>query len=169
MFERFAREARAVVELAVGEAATLRDDQVRPEHVLIALAAGGGPGAAALAALGHDADELRRSVQAWDAAALAAVGVATDDADRRGALAEAAGPAPRRLPFSPGAKRLLEAALHVALERRDRRIDTGHLLLGLVRDPARPTAALLDRLGLRGEDVARAVGASWGDGAARSA
>ncbi|MCU1604162.1 MAG: Clp domain protein [Modestobacter sp.] len=82
------------------------------------------------------------SADPLDADALAALGV---DLDQVRAAAEAAfgpgalGPPPTggHIGFAGGSKRSLEEALRSAVRRRDRRLDTGHLLAGVlaVGDP----------------------------------
>ncbi len=58
-----------VVERAVGEAVALGDDQVRPEHVLIALAGGEGPAAGALGSLGGSRPPGGSGASVWRRAA----------------------------------------------------------------------------------------------------
>jgi ATP-dependent Clp protease ATP-binding subunit ClpA len=152
VFERFAHEARHAVVVAQEEARDLRAEQIEPVHLLLALARDPGRGGAALRSVGLDhatvRDALTRSGGPLDADALAAVGI---DLDQVRAAAESAfgpgaldrGPLGRsgHIPFSGGAKRTLESALrHVLAQprrRRDRVIDTGHLVVGVlaVADP----------------------------------
>ena len=146
MFERFTDEARQVVVGAQEEARRLRADQVSPVHLLLALAGGDGPGGRLLQAAGLDADRLRaaarRSGDPLDADALAALGV---DLEQVRAAAEAAfgpgaldpPPTGGHISFAGGSKRSLEEALRSAVRRRSRRLDSGHLLAGVlaVADP----------------------------------
>jgi ATP-dependent Clp protease ATP-binding subunit ClpA len=152
VFERFAHEARHAVVVAQEEARDLRAEQIEPVHLLLALARDPGRGGAALRSVGLDhaavRDALTRSGGPLDADALAAVGI---DLEQVRAAAESAfgpgaldrGPLGRtgHIPFSGGAKRALESALrHVLAQprrRRDRVIDTGHLVVGVlaVADP----------------------------------
>jgi ATP-dependent Clp protease ATP-binding subunit ClpA len=141
VFERLTDEARHVVVAAQEEARALRADEVAPVHLLLALAAGGGPGGQLLQAARLDADRLRaaarRSGDPLDADALAALGV---DLGRVRAAAEAAfGPGALDPPptgghigFAGGSKRSPEEARRCAVRRRDRRLDTGHLLAGVL-------------------------------------
>lgn len=161
MFERFTREARTVAERAVLEAQALGADHVFPEHLVLAVAACDGAGGRALDVLGRDAQALRTDLAAWEAAALTTVGV---DPERLGAALGAAGAqavTSRHLPFSSGSKRVLERSLRAALGYGHKRIDSGHILLGLVTDPDRPTLAMLRRLGLEPGAVRRAVEEAW--------
>ena len=152
MFERFAHEARTAVVVAQQEARDLRAGHIEPVHLLLALARDHGRGGAALRSVGVDhatvRDALTRSGGPLDADALAAVGI---DLERVRAAAESAfgpgaldrGPVGRtgHIPFTDGAKQVLESALrHVLAQprrRRDRVIDTGHLVVGVlaVADP----------------------------------
>ncbi|PWW25160.1 ClpA/ClpB-like protein [Geodermatophilus normandii] len=152
MFERFAHEARRAVVVAQEEARDLRAGRIEPVHLLLALTRDPGRGGAALRSVGLDhaavRDALARSGGPLDADALAAVGI---DLEQVRAAAESAfgpgalerGPLERtgHVPFGDGAKKVLEGALrHVLAQprrRRDRVIDTGHLVLGVlaVADP----------------------------------
>lgn len=58
------------------------------------------------------------------------------------------------LPYSARSKRVLEQAMHEAREMGDAYIDTGHLLLGLVREKRDVGAAVLNTLGYS-RDAAR--------------
>jgi D-alanyl-D-alanine carboxypeptidase len=128
MLSRFAKDAREVVVAAQREARAAGAESVDAEHLLLALT--GLPGAAhrALAGFGLDREGVLHALELEWARSLAAAGVS--------------GPPPRRtsgagsdghLPFSPSAKLALERALHHAAIRKDRRIGTGHLLLGVLQ------------------------------------
>ncbi|SDY07455.1 Clp amino terminal domain-containing protein, pathogenicity island component [Modestobacter sp. DSM 44400] len=98
MFERFTAEACSVVAAAQEEARRLRADAAAPVHLLLALAAGGGPGGRLAQDAGLDVDRLRaaarRSGDPLDADALAALGV---DLEQLRTAAEATfGPSARR-------------------------------------------------------------------------
>jgi ATP-dependent Clp protease ATP-binding subunit ClpA len=163
VFERFTDEARAVVVQAQEEARPLRAERIEPVHLLLALARDGGRGGAVLRAAGADHSSVRsamtRSGGALDADALAAVGI---DLDRVRSAAEATfGPgalerarpaqAGGHIPFADGSKRALEEALRFVLRqkgrRRDRAIDSGAVLAGLlaVGDPV--VTRVLQQLG----------------------
>jgi hypothetical protein len=132
MFERFTDKARRAVVLAQEEARLLRHDHIGTEHLLLGL--------------------LRESDSAA-ASALSSVGVGLAAARERVEAREAPGPAPsgagttRHIPFTPQAKRTLELALREALELGHDYIGTGHILLGLVRDPGCMGASILLELG----------------------
>jgi ATP-dependent Clp protease ATP-binding subunit ClpA len=150
LFERFTAEARRVVVTAQEEARDLRAEQIQPVHLLLALAEDRGRGGVVLRAAGVDHESVRSALarSALDADALAAVGI---DLDQVRAAAEAAfGPGALErgvsergghIPFADGSKRVLEESLRHVLRqkvrRRDRAIDSGAVLAGLlaVGDP----------------------------------
>jgi len=143
MFERFTHAARAVVAQAHEEAAALGHGRVDSEHLLLAVAAAG----ALPASLGIDQAGLRAAVEAapagLDAQALATIGIDMDNVRRSveqsfGPDALAARGGARRkghVSFGPGAKRALEQSLREAVALRDRSIGPEHILLGLTSDP----------------------------------
>jgi ATP-dependent Clp protease ATP-binding subunit ClpA len=158
MFERFTDEARWVVVHAQEEARDLRAARIEPVHLLLALSRDPGRGGTALRTAGVESDRLRsalaRTAQGLDADALAAVGI---DLDRVREAAEAAfapgaldrgRPVPTgHLPFADESKRALEQTVRVVARRRERRIDSGHVLFGVlaVGDPT--VSRVLTQLG----------------------
>jgi ATP-dependent Clp protease ATP-binding subunit ClpA len=155
MFERFTREARAVVEAAQAEATALGAPAIGPEHLLLGIAAGDGA-AATLRALGLGPDALRAELVASgggiDADALAAIGIDLDAVRRQVEASFGPGALGRRgkrsLRFAPKAKKALELALREAIALGDRHIGAEHVLLGVLRDPGerlRRMLAALDR------------------------
>lgn len=166
MFERFTRDARAVVEGALERAQWLGSDTVGVPHLLLAILAADGEPGRALAAAGVDEARLEAlaSGDVLDEGALAAIGIdlgaVRREADRvfgEGALDRAAR-RPRRghLPFTPAAKKSLEFALREAIHLGDRSITADHLLLGLAR-PATEGAEVLRRAGAEPDAVRVAV------------
>ena len=165
MFERFTKEARAVVLLAQDEASALDADRVGTEHLLLGLAAERGAAARVLEplGLGHAAlrAELEQAGDGLDAEALASIGIDLDEVRRRveasfgpGALG---GHRKGHRPYSPGAKKALELALREALALGDRQIGSEHVLLGVMRDPGAPVASALQRRGQSADAVRAAV------------
>ena len=151
MFERFTDEARYVVVTAQEEARALRAPEIEPAHLLLALTEDDGRGGQALRAAGADHAAVRSALAgggaAMDAEALAALGIdlaqvraAAEAAFGPGALDRGAGRS-GHIPFADGSKRALEEALRAVLRsrlrRRDRVIDSGAVLAGLlaVGDP----------------------------------
>ncbi|WP_030209811.1 Clp protease N-terminal domain-containing protein [Streptomyces sp. NRRL S-87] len=159
MFERFTREARDVVTGAVGHAERAAAERVTEEHVLLALT--DRPPFTALGvrpeAVAESLAEARRrgGLSKVDQEALASLGIDLGEVVSRieeahGVGALDGGPARRRSGrprFTPGAKKVLEQSLRIALGRRDRHIGTEHLLLALLTRPG-STAEVLADLGV---------------------
>ena len=157
MFNRFTREARAVVVAAEREADGLGAAAIGPEHLLLGVveARPGDPAAEALAAAGLDAASVHAAPSDELAEALAPLGIPA-------AAVEAVGPAQptgRRLRFAPAAKTAMQQALRAAVERGDRRIEARHLALGVLRVPSASVQRLLDRAGTDRTALTRALGA----------
>jgi Clp amino terminal domain, pathogenicity island component len=114
-FARFTDRAREVVTAAQDLARERRNPSVEPEHVLVAL------------------------LNARAALAAKLVGVLGDpDALTETATARLPGPVesvPEHVPFSGGAKQLLEESTQSALDLGHNYVGTEHLLLGLLRMP----------------------------------
>jgi hypothetical protein len=132
MFERFTDKARRTVVLAQEEARQLRHDHIGTEHLLLGLLReSDGAAATALTSLGISLDATRERV-----AAAGAV-----EPGRSGEMTAG------HIPFTPQAKRTLELALREALQLGHDYIGTGHILLGIVRDPGCQGASILSELG----------------------
>ncbi len=156
MFERFTAQAREGVKLAQDEARQLRHPHIRPEHLLLAIAAVDGPATQALASRGLTVDTLRRRLavladDGLDPDALATLGI---DLDRvREATEARLGPGaldrhrpaikPGHIPFSKEAKKVLELSVREAMHLKSGEIGTGHLLLGLLRAGEGPAVQVL--------------------------
>ncbi|KOX15707.1 Clp protease N-terminal domain-containing protein [Nocardiopsis sp. NRRL B-16309] len=180
MFERFTKDARDTVRDAVALVADRGVDKVAPEHLLLALAAQEQSTAARLL---HEhgvtaADLESGGAQAGPAGltdeevdALRAVGVDTDEVFRR--MRESFGPdalrpdpaarRPRKRgrlggTFDADAKKVLELSLRETIALEQRGIDTGHILLALLRHGlSAPMAAVLTRQGLTYDGVRERV------------
>lgn len=157
MFERFGDDARRVVIRAQEETRRLRDGHIGSEHLLLGVAVADGPGGLALRDVGLDhpaldlaVRDLPSSADELDAEALAAIGVdldavreRTDAAFGAGSLdrvAAADGARRRRgrrpaghIPFTADAKETLETSLREAVDLGHHQIDSGHLLLAVIR------------------------------------
>ncbi len=172
MFERFTKPARRVVTAAVQHAQQSRSDQVRPEHVLMALLDEDGCLAVrVLQDLGAPTGEVRRvldeirrhyvdGLDEDDAEALRTVGIDLDEVVRRidqnlGGLF--AGGKRGHRPFSRGSKKALNLSLREALSLRHNYIGTEHLLLGLVRSDDRVVSDTLARFGIERGPLRAAV------------
>lgn len=181
MFERFSRTAKTAVVMAQEEARELRSRSIEVEHVLLGvLAQAEKPLIDLLAAAGVTHDGVRQRLAetgrgeplgAEDAEALRSIGIDLD-AVRESLEASFGADAldravPREsgrglfgrgldfghLPFAKESKKVLELSLREALARKDRGIESGHLLLGILRAPNVTTARLLG--GPQGMDALR--------------
>jgi ATP-dependent Clp protease ATP-binding subunit ClpA len=153
VFERFTRDSRRVVEVAQAVASRLGAEYVEPEHLLLALAGGcEDPAALALAEVGVDAGAIAQAIEDDLVAMLEVVGVPPSVV-----AATPAQPRHDRPGLSAATKQVLEHALHEALLRRDRRLGTEHLLLGVLRPPAATVRRVLSRLDVEPERLAALV------------
>lgn len=147
MFERFTREARDVVEAAVGAAQTTGASTVESRHLLLALIERDTNAAGDLRSLGVEPRALAATLRTelrdgtLDAEALASVGIDLDAVRERadavfgeGALERSRRSPKGHLPFARDAKKALELALRETIRLKSNRIDDRMLLLGLVRD-----------------------------------
>jgi len=174
MFERFSADARATVVDAQEFARDRGDASIDAVHLLLALVhQDGGAGALALDAVGVTPATVARHVDATrigdglDGDALASLGIDLDEIRARtdaafgpGALERAAGERRGRrgrrshIPFTPEAKKALELSLREAIHAGSRSIDSGHVLLALVRDTGTTAhRALVGALADAGSDV----------------
>jgi ATP-dependent Clp protease ATP-binding subunit ClpC len=141
LFERFTREARRAVTAAVEEAERRGDPSVGTEHFLIGVVFSAAPG---IDLIGASLDTLREAWAAMEQAALEATGV---DADLP------MDPVPNRrrghLPFTGGAKQVLEDSLREAVGMGSRRLEPEHIVIALtLRPPSDPVIRLLGSAGL---------------------
>jgi ATP-dependent Clp protease ATP-binding subunit ClpA len=125
MFNRFARDARAVVTNATEIARQLGSPRVEAEHLLLAAARDDCPAARAMAAHGLDYDGLLDALERETERSLAAVGVAAETGPFSPWVHE-----PR---FATSAKLSLERALRAAAARHDRQLCCAHVALGVLR------------------------------------
>lgn len=168
MFERFSGDARATVVEAQTHARERGDDAIDAVHLLLALAhQPGGVAAGALAAVGVTPDAVDRHAAApgarddLDGPALASLGIDLDAVRARTDAAFGAGALDRRrharrghLPFTKEAKKTLELSLREAVRVGSRSIDSGHVLLALVRaDGTTAHRALVAALAEAGSDL----------------
>ncbi|WP_033213291.1 Clp protease N-terminal domain-containing protein [Kitasatospora phosalacinea] len=179
MFERFATEARRAVTLAGEEARRMDHDHLGTEHLLLGLLAQPqDPAAELLGRAGLDLEGGRRAVlralggtdPERDAAALAAIGIdlaavraAVESRFGPGALD---GPPPARRSrwsgprFTDRGRRVMVLTLRAATGQRARRIETGHLLLGLLREGGGVAVRVLREQGADLAELERATEAS---------
>lgn len=115
MFERFTESARRAVVLAQEEARALKHEYIGTEHILLGiLREEKSLGAQVLESLDVRVEHVRAQV-------IRMVGTGEQDPSSQ-------------LPFTPGAKRILELALREALTLGHGHIGTEHMLLGLARE-----------------------------------
>ena len=158
MFERFTKEARAVAERAQHEAAGAGSAAIEAEHLLLALARRpGGPSGRALASAGLGHEEVAGALEAEQRQSLAAVGVAVDAFDLPR-------PAPSERPrWAASGKLALERALRAAMRRGDRRLDPGHILLGVLAAEAGTVPRALRLVAIEPAELAAATEAELDD------
>lgn len=141
MFERFSREARRAVTAAIEEAEQRGDSHIGTDHLLVGVVASAVPG---IDLVGASADDLRSAWLVIDRAALEATGIEAD-------LPPEPGPYRRRrhIPFTGGAKQVLQDTLREATAMKSRRIESEHMVIALtLRPPHDPAIRLLDSAGL---------------------
>jgi ATP-dependent Clp protease ATP-binding subunit ClpA len=153
MFNRFTADARLVVQDAAEIARELGAPTVEAEHLLLGCTQGAGPVAGVLRGAGLDFDSLASALAAEQARSLAAVGVTAD--------VHAFSPDVKPPKLATSGKRALEGALRVSLERGDKNLVRGHLVLAILRAergtvPRALECAGVDRLALR-DAVAAAI------------
>jgi ATP-dependent Clp protease ATP-binding subunit ClpC len=124
MFERFTDRARRVVVLAQEEARGLNHNYIGTEHILLGLLREGeGVAARVLDRFGVTPAGTREEV-------TARVGVGNQEP-------------PKKIPFTPRAKKVLELALREALQLHHNYIGTEHILLGLIQEGEGVAAQIL--------------------------
>lgn len=173
MFERFAESAKQAVVTAQKEARELRSPDIRVEHLLLGLLDQAEPGlrglleqngvtregvvrdltragkgeplgaedAAALRSIGIDLDAVRESLEASFGAD--ALDHAAPPEESRGRFGRGLGARFGHTPFTPGARKALELSLREALARKEKTIESGHILLGILRVPNPVTTEIL--------------------------
>ncbi|CAM3985317.1 Clp protease N-terminal domain-containing protein [Nocardia ninae] len=172
MFERFTKSAKMAVVSAQEDARELRSSAIEIEHVLLGLLSQGEDDLKALLAdvdITHDSvmSALAKRgkgepLGAEDAEALRSIGIDLDavretlaenfgeDAldraapqEKRGLFGWGRGGDFGHIPFTRDAKKVLELSLREALARKDKTIESGHLLLAILRAPNQTTFGLL--------------------------
>ncbi|MES5816989.1 Clp protease N-terminal domain-containing protein [Streptomyces sp. RG80] len=188
MLERFTKDARAVVQTAVGQAEATGAATVEAEHLLLALLdREASRGSFALASLGLTAErkesvrqslaEARRRAGLSQAEADALAGLGIDVAEIVARVEEVHGVGAMsgdrkdkgwwssgRRTFGRDAKDVLERSLRTAVARRDRHIGDEHILLALTTRPGVPGEVLADH-GVTHEALTRVLyGEGGGEG-----
>ena len=143
--------ATRVLDLAKVEAKRLQHDVVGTQHILVGLIEeGNGVAARVFQRLNVDLQHVRTSLDRIVTRQLGPI------------------PAPG-LPFTPRGKRVLELAAKEAADRGSKRIDTEHLLFGLLQERDGIAARVLLNLGVKLETVRAALLESAGGRGERSA
>ncbi|MDF1595096.1 MAG: Clp protease N-terminal domain-containing protein [Acidimicrobiia bacterium] len=127
---RLAEEARHVVRSAVTHAREAGSTHVGTEHLVLGLV------------------DDPESVACRAITALGSVDAIRSAAQRETDSDEGAAGAGRHIPFSADSKKVLELALRETIRSGDRRIGTGHILLGILRDEKSPGARVLLESGI---------------------
>ena len=115
MFERFTDRARRVVVLAQEEARGLNHNYIGTEHLLLGLV--------------RESDGIAARV--LDRFGMTPAGTQEEVVERVGTGKETP---PKKIPFTPRAKKVLELALREALGLHHNYIGTEHILLGLIHE-----------------------------------
>ena len=174
MFERFSKDARAVVVAARTQAGALGHDSVGTQHLLLGLL---GPDAGAASQVLRDVglqpdlvrEIIRRRTPAdgflteEDAESLRTLGIDLDVVLAR--LESSFGPEAvprnephrRRLWFSGPAKKTLQLALREAVWLKAASIGSEHILLGLLRCDDADVNAILAEVGIKPDDLRSAT------------
>jgi ATP-dependent Clp protease ATP-binding subunit ClpC len=138
VFERFTDGSRRAVVLAQESAVELHHRTITVEHLLLGVArVEQGTAAVALADQGATPDRLRRAVRE---------------------IVPAGASAPtEHLPFTAAAKQSMEFSLREAMQRGANAIDSGHLLLALLRQGGDELPAVLSAAGVDGVELGSVV------------
>jgi ATP-dependent Clp protease ATP-binding subunit ClpC len=140
MQEQFSETARKALELARAEAARLRHDYIGTEHILLGMVRlDSGSAVDVLTNLGIDVEELKSSVEETVPPSGGTITMG-------------------QLPLTARAKKTLEQAAAEARALRSREIDTGHLLLALLRDEEGVASQVLSMYEVDYKEVAEELG-----------
>ena len=143
MFERFTDDARRVIVLAQEECRLLDHDHVGTEHILLGLL--------------HEGGVPRRQTRAGKVLASLNLSLETVREQVREIVGEGASAPVTHIPFTPRAKKVLEASLRETLKRDHSALGTEHLLLGLIRVEDGVAITVLQELGVEVDQVRAAV------------
>ncbi len=139
MYERFSDRGRRVMQLANQEAQRFNHEYIGTEHILLGLVReGSGVDCQVLRNLDIDLRRIRLEV-----AKLAQSG---PDMVTMG-----------KLPITPAAKRVIKYAEEESWKLKLNQVDTGHILLGLLRENGGVASQILMNLGLRLDEVRKEI------------
>jgi ATP-dependent Clp protease ATP-binding subunit ClpA len=153
IFNRFAKEARRSVEAALQEARMLGHDSLGDEDLLLGiLRADEGIAAEALSSLGVTLEDARSESEAMFSGALASIGISLEGIRREaGDAFDMRVPEKRRIPFAPGAKKVLERAVRTSVRLGVNYLGTEHILLAILENEDGTAVRILARLGVAPE------------------
>jgi ATP-dependent Clp protease ATP-binding subunit ClpA len=153
IFNRFAKEARRSVEAALQEARILGHDSLGDEDLLLGiLRADEGIAAEALSSLGVTLEDARSESEAMFSGALASIGISLEGIRREaGEAFDMRIPEKRRIPFAPGAKKVLERAVRTSVRLGVNYLGTEHILLAILENEDGTAVRILARLGVAPE------------------
>jgi ATP-dependent Clp protease ATP-binding subunit ClpC len=153
IFNRFAKEARRSVEAALQEARMLGHDFLGDEDLLLGiLRADEGIAAEALSSLGVTLEDARSESEAMFSGALASIGISLEGIRREaGDAFDMRVPEKRRIPFAPGAKKVLERAVRTSVRLGVNYLGTEHILLAILENEDGTAVRILARLGVAPE------------------
>ena len=148
MFEHFTDGARRVLVLAQGEALSLHDSSIGPEHLLLGMSQEAeGLAGTALSDAGVDANRTRALVEEH----------------KRQQAGEESDPEP----FSGATLRIMERSVEISWDQTDGEVDTGHLLVALLEQGDETTEAVLAGFDVTPEELVRRVDALLAERAAQ--
>jgi ATP-dependent Clp protease ATP-binding subunit ClpA len=134
MFERFTEKAIKVIMLAQKESRRLGHNFVGTEQIFLGLIREeSGIAGKVLQSMGVNLKQARREVEKI--------------------IGRGSGHVAVEIPFTPRGKRVLELALKEVRKQRIRKIDTEHLLLGLIQEREGVAARVLEILGINLQDL----------------
>jgi ATP-dependent Clp protease ATP-binding subunit ClpA len=153
IFNRFTKEARRSVEAALQEARMLGHDSLGDEDLLLGiLRADEGIAAEALSSLGVTLEDARSESEAMFSGALASIGISLEGIRREaGDAFDMRVPEKRRIPFAPGAKKVLERAVRTSVRLGVNYLGTEHILLAILENEDGTAVRILARLGVAPE------------------
>jgi ATP-dependent Clp protease ATP-binding subunit ClpC len=171
VYDRFTALAKRAIVAARDAATSLGHDFIGTEHLLVGLTQTAGTAGEVLRAQGVELDQLRAEVRRQLAArgvpathavaateALATLGIDVVEIRRRAEAAFGTGSFQfPRAAFSLSTKRAVKASLEHARGVGQERIDTEHLLLGVLDDESDATLQVLTALGIDAGALRRAV------------
>lgn len=171
MFDRFTELAKRAVVASQDAALALGHDFIGTEHMLLGLASTAGTASEALREHGVELARARdETVRLLEAAGVAATGgqaakdalssIGIDVAEIQRRADDAFGPGAFRFPrpaYTPRAKKALELTLREAVALGQQRIDTEHMLLGLLAEGEGVALQVLTELGVDAAALREAV------------